>query len=204
MAVTYPRTDIFIPGMYQSQEPPYVRVRQELSRTAGGQSYGKDLGPGVWVFSVTTRPLPNQEALRFETKIKSLNGVMRKFFAYDLRYRNPVGAATGAKVSAYTANTLTLKDAAPGYVVTEGDYFAYDYGTGKRAYHIFLEGATAEGSGDISALEIYPSFRPGSLAVDADIILENPKALVHLVPDSTNLSYVDQLHSTVSFQAEEA
>lgn len=211
MAITYPRIDIVDPLLIQSQSPPILRMRQELSRTAGGQSIGKDLGPAVWEFTWTTKPLRSQQALQLEARLHSLRGVIGTFYGWDLRRSNPLNDPGAALLSGYTpklntftANTVSFKSLPPGYVLAEGDYFAYPYESGtKHTYHRILEAVTANGSGVTAAVTIQPEFRPGSAVADAVVVIGNPKALCRLKPDSLELQEVDQLHSTVSFSATE-
>lgn len=204
MAINSPRADIFTLTDYQDQTFQ-LQSRQELSRTAGGQTLAKDLGSCLWLGSWTTWPIPNDDALAFEAALNSLDGAIQAFEAGDLRrlyprlYPDGAGANDGALATVTSAKTMTLSGLAAGQVISAGDYLSFTYGT-SRALHQAAESVAANGSGVTPAFEVRPYIRAG-YALSAVVKLKLPRGLFTLMPNSVSSKLNGGLHSVVTFQA---
>lgn len=205
MTITYPITDILTAVAFQDQtfQPQF---RQELSRTAIGRTIGKDLGPALWVATYKTIGLDADDALAYEAKLNSLDGVIHDFEAFDLRRRfpraHPDGAFNddGVLASVNASNrALTLSGLDAGQTISAGDYLAFDYG-GSRALHQALETAVANGSGETPEFEVRPHVRPGYVLNNA-VTLKTPRGRFSLAPGSVTTALQDGLFTVVSFQA---
>lgn len=208
MSVTYPRTDIFALNVFASQ---WLRIvsRQETSRTAGGATLAKDLGPALWFGDWTTMSLENDDALAFEAKLNSLDGAINTFEAGDLRRPYPKAYANGAfndtgLLKSVNANNkaLSFKSLPDGFVLTAGDYLAFNYGT-SRAFHQIVESGTADGTGVTSEIEVRPYIRPG-FTLNTAITLKEPKAVFRMLPGSISTQTDGALFTTISFKAVQA
>lgn len=210
MAISYPRTDLFTSRGF-TQASFDLLQRQESSRTAGGDAIGKDLGPGLWVGEWTTVPSAFDDAVTYEAMLRSLDGVIGTFNAYDLRRpypkANPSGSFTdsGAIASVQSAKALTLKSLPAGFVISVGDYFHFDYGSNptNRALHQAMEAVTADGSGDTTSFEVRPHIRTGAVA-DIAVKFKLPSARFRLEPRGVTPSMQGGLFGSVTFRAVQA
>lgn len=205
MTITFPRTDI-LPATAFTDQTFQLTSRQELSRTAGGVTIGKDLGPALWLAGYTTTQLSDDDALAYEAKLNSLDGVIQTFEASDLRRRYPrvypsgAGANNGALASVNANNkALALSGLAAGQVVSAGDYLSFDYGD-SRALHQAVETVTANGSGVTAQFEVRPHIRAG-FELETAVTLKLPSGIFVLVPASVSSRINNGLFSVVSFQA---
>lgn len=206
MALTYPLTDItsFVPIAGQVFGPPVSR--QEMSRLSSGTTIGKDFGSALWMPEFTTDVVDNDDAVAYEAKLASLDGVINAFAAGDLRrlyprqYANGVFNDTGVLHSVNANNrALSIASLDAGFVLSVGDYLAFDYGA-SRALHQVVEAATANGSGLTSEFEVRPHIRPG-FSLTAPITLKQPRAHFILVPGSVEAKSNGPVSSVISFKA---
>lgn len=182
-------------------------ARQELgSRQAGGSTYGKSFGSGIWQASYTTGPMPNDDAVAYEALLNSLDGVIGTFEACDLRRQYPrlypTGAgANNAVLATVNASTvaLSLSDLVANQVVSVGDYLSFDYGT-SRALHQAVQSVTANSSGITPEFAVRPAIRPG-YTIGAAVKLKLPRGVFSLAPGSVSPKANGALHTVVSFQA---
>jgi len=91
------------------------------------------------------------------------------------------GSPGAPKVSAATSggSVLPIKTLAAAYAVKEGQFFSIVHG-GRRYVHMFAAAATADGSGNLSAL-IFPMLR-SALAVNDVIEIAQPMIEGHVLP----------------------
>lgn len=185
MAITYPRTDLFT-GRGFNQLIFNTLSRQELSRTAGGVTLGKDLGPALWVAEWISVPEDQVDVVELEAKLRSLDGVIGAFTAYDRRRPYPKAYPSGAftdsgKIAGVQSpKALTLKGLPAGFVISVGDYFMFDYGSSpsNRALHQASEAVTADGAGNTPSFEVRPQLR--GAVVDLDVKFKLASAVFHL------------------------
>lgn len=212
MAIANPRTDIYDPNLFEGVDFAPIE-RQELSRSADGVTRGKDFGESLWRLSFTTKPMRSSDALAYETKLRSLRGVTGRFFAGDPRRCNPrvypAGNFTDSALIYDVGDdnkSLRVSDLAPGFVISEGDYLAFEYGSGPSyALHQALETVAADGGGITPFFEVYPHIRPGlSESPPASVTLHLPTALFMLEPGSVSRRRVAGPLFSVSFSAIQA
>lgn len=165
---------------------------QDLSTQADGTSYGKDFGPAFWYGDFLTEPLPHNRAAEFQAIIESLDGIIGRFEACDLRKQYPAAYPTGAFADTAKINTvinpvtMTLKDLPAGFVLTRGDHFAFDYILGSetfRALHRVMETVVANGAGVTPAFVIRPQLRFGYVS-GAAVKLKRPMGVFRLIHES--------------------
>lgn len=178
--------------------------RQEISRTAGGTTYGKDLGPAMWQASYTTGPLNSDDALSFEASLNALNGVTGTFDAYDLRRPYPRNYKDGAftdsgKVASVSGSKIALKDLPANFALKAGDYLSLVV-AGRRDLHQIVEDVTASGGGTTSLFEVRPAPWPGTVA-DIAVTLKKPACRMALLPNSITTRIENGLYTVVSFKA---
>lgn len=208
MAISFPRTDIYDPNLFESAEFNVVQ-RQEFSRSANGVTQGKDLGDALWRLSFTTKPMLSSDALAFEAKLRSLNGVIGRFFAGDPRRCNPRLHKDGSFSDSGTIadvgddnKSLKLATLPAGFKISVGDYIAFQYGsTPSYALHQAMESATADGSGDTGFFEVFPHIRTGIIddSPGTSVTLKHPQALFALEPGSLSRRRIAGPWFSVSF-----
>ncbi|WP_316200401.1 MULTISPECIES: hypothetical protein [unclassified Bradyrhizobium] len=208
MTISFPRTDILSAVGF---EPPFVfdlMERQEQSRVALGRTIVKDLGPALWIGTYTSEELLNDAMVDFQAMLKSLDGAIGTFEAWDLRrpwprlYRD--GSASNGTIASVNANNkaMALSGLNAGQIVSRGDYLSFDYG-GKRALHQAMEAVTANGSGATAQFEVRPHIRAGWSAGTA-VNLKAPRGIFALVPGSMTPTQTRGVGGKITFQVAEA
>lgn len=180
-----------------------LQSRQEFSRTAGGVTYGKDLGPALWFAEYTTAPLPNDDAIAFEASLNALGGVIGTFEVYDLRRPYPRQYKDGnftdsGKVASASGTKLSLKELPASFELKAGDYLSLEV-QGQRVLHQIVEDVTADSSGDTIEFAVRPEPWPGTVA-DIAVTLKKPACRMALLPGSVT-TRVSGVHTVISFQA---
>lgn len=203
MTISYPRNDI-LDAVRPASARFYLFWRQEQSRSAGGVTRGKDLGPALWRASFSSGVLELPEAVAAEALLNSLEGVVRSFYAHDVRRPYPLAAPTGAfsdsaEISAISAewDAVALSGLPPGFVISVGDYIAFNY-AGRRALHQFMRLGQANGLGVSPLLDVRPHIRAGA-TTGLPVILKKPAAKMILEPDSVSVEMDSPVSATVSF-----
>lgn len=209
MSLTYPLSDLMDKAFIKSG-PFALLFRQEYSGTEGGDLLVKDRGPELWVADFTSTDLINSKARSLRARLNGLRGSLKTFYGYDpispYPQADPSGSVLGAstvKINSIASGgpAVSLKGLPAGYVLTEGDMLAFDYGSPTaRALHEVSEAATANGSGITPQFEVAPNIRPGA-AADIVVTLIKPAAEMRVVPGSIGISTVDRFKSSVSFKA---
>lgn len=205
MAIVFPRTDIFS-GSVGFETITFDPVpRQEFGgRETSGATLGKDFGSALWLTTIATEKLRNDDAVTFEAMLNSLDGVIQPFEAYDLRRPRPlvrtVTPTDGTLLSVNANNkAIRLAGLAPGQVVSIGDYLSFTYGA-YRALHQASERAVAGGDGKTPEFEVLPHLRQG-FVLDAVVNLTAPRGLFTLVPLSKRTTPMGGKFASISFQA---
>jgi hypothetical protein len=205
--------------------PTPVRVRsarfrldclEEQSPTRGGKIISVERAEPLWALDIATASLtPSQrgEWLAWFGLLRSVN----PFWGYDpdwrwpLAYRNGFGGLTRADGSAFDgtcriqgvgSNTseITLYDMPAGYVMSQGDYLAFSYGTSARALHQVSVGGTASELGVLGVV-VTPFLRDG-WAPNAVVNLVKASAKMLIVPKSIDRGEPDASGlAAVSFKA---
>jgi hypothetical protein len=205
MSLSFPLVDLqsFVPIASQS----FLLIsRQELSRQANGITIGKDFGSAIWMPEFSTDVVNNDDAVAYEAKLNSLDGVINMFAAGDLRRRYPRAYPTGnfndtGVLASVNANNkaLAISGLDPSFVLSIGDYLSFDY-SGGRALHQVVEAATADGSGATTQFEVRPHIRAG-YTVSTPITLKKPQGYFILMPGSIQAKSNGPVTSVVSFKA---
>lgn len=218
MAITYP-LDILadFPGWSTSFE---LGWRQEMSRTAGGTTYVKDLGNALWKASYTSRVMRPNELDEWRARLDSLENGLQRFKGYSLSrcfpiaYPNgswPTGASfdgVSAAVSAIGGDNKSLQiDGLPaGFQFRIGDMLQIQHGSDPVRYdlHRVQEPATADETGETGSFEVRPHLWPG-VAVDNIVSVKRPWCLMQIVPDSITTTADQRTGSgSITFQGIEA
>lgn len=213
MALPDIRTDMMdFCGYSHEATPLYFDAWQEMSTQADGTSYAKDLGPGRWFGDFLTEPLSHNRAAEFQAIIESLDGIIGRFEACDLRKQYPAAYPTGAFADTGLINsvinpvTMTLKSLPAGFVLTRGDHFAFDYTIGSdtfRALHRVMETVVASGAGLTPAFVIRPQLRMG-YALNTPVKLKRPMGVFRLVAKSFVPAMKNSTSTAYSFKAVQA
>jgi len=180
MTITFPRdmpaalADMLVSLPFRLE--PVIEVTPLLS----GARIALDRGPSVWLADMQTGPLPEEEMGIVRAFFDTLSST-GAFFCYDrlreypLAYRKTGFAAFGGFdgtciLDAVAANKVELDLAGlpEDFVLSIGDYLAWDYGTTDafRALHRIAAGATADGSGE-ATVEVRSVVRPGWESADS-------------------------------------
>ena len=180
MAITYPY-DILadFPGWSTEFDLLY---RQEMSRTAIGQTFVKDLGSPIWAASYQSRSMRPNELDACRARLKALEGGLKQLLGrpksrcYPIAYPNGAGmgnvsAVTLASIGA-NRNTVGLSGLPGGYVVSVGDYM--QIGTNNLHQVVNVSGAE---------IEIRPHIWPTTVVGDA-VTLVRPSCRMTVVPGS--------------------
>lgn len=168
----------------------------EVNQTGGGEILSADLGPMLWQGEVRLGTALRVEAAEADALIDILRPPGRTFYAYDTRRPAPLadpsgailGASTPTIASLITGNReLTLAGLPAWYVLSRGDYLAFDYGSpSRRALHkVVSVQAQANGAGTTPAFEVTPMLRPGA-SVGAAVTLIRAACKARLVPGSVS------------------
>ena len=164
------------------------------SRTRGGEVLMAEVGARLWGGEVRLDLMTADEATAIQPLLEALRGAGRPFVAYHpLRAfpaRDPRGTTLGAAAvkiaSLPSARELTLKGLPAGYVLTRGDFLAYNYAANPARYalHRIVSTVTASGTGITPAIEVVPPLRGG--AVDTPVNLGKPACKALIVPGTVD------------------
>lgn len=176
---------------------------QELSPLRSGGQIALDLGPSLWMAQWQCDRLNEQRlgvARAWLDTLSSLN----PFYAFDMLREYPFayrqsrwqGLTVGGDpfdgtclLTDVASNGVEIDlEALPaGFVLTPGDYLAFDYGDSNelRALHRVSASKIANGSGVALALEVRPRVRPG-WQENATVQLYRAACKMLIVPQSVN------------------
>jgi len=196
MAITFPRT---LPDIRRAVAGTSLTLdsMSELTPLRSGKKIAADLGPDLWRGQWS--PATSDSARFEEFRSWYLTLMSREaFYGYDFlrQYPRAYGAGWGGLTVGGNPfdGTCTLADVAVGsveidlsdlpvgFVLSVGDYLAFDYGTDSRALHKVAVGGTADVNGDVT-VEVRPSVRIG-WAADATVYLHRAAAMMLIVPRS--------------------
>lgn len=164
---------------------PDIRTSGE---TGGGEIITMDTGSRLWKGSFSVSPKYTDEADEAQALGELLLQSGASFLITDGRKRgpryDPNGAILGAStptISAISADRreISIAGLPSGYILQTGDLVSFVYG-GVYALHRVYGTRTANGSGNMSALEVIPAIRTGATA-GANLTLIDPvcKAVVN-------------------------
>lgn len=180
--------------------------RQELSRTAGGDTQAKDLGPALWTASFRSYPLLQEEAEALEADLQTLGGALRTFYAAPRRARpardDGSASLSGVAVDAVGVDhdTLTLRGLPAHFQLRAGDYLSVTTSAGGRELHRLARDGVADGTGVTSDISIVPHVRPVVSSGDP-VSLAPPLVEMRLSHDTLQSRRVTRFRWRVSFEA---
>ncbi|MDK3075147.1 hypothetical protein QO034_18830 [Sedimentitalea sp. JM2-8] len=206
MALTFPRTDILTGLDFSPQTEPFKPMwRQEVSRTAGGVTIVKNIGPLLWKANYATIPIRTAEAGEVEADLLSLQGGVKTFEGYDPRHPLPasdkVSALTGVTVSFISPNMerMQIIGVPVGFVLTKGDWISVDDGVNLNLLKV-VETKSADGTGEVAQFTVAP-FVPVSISVGDPVTLRYPCARWMIDKDSVQRVPASALHERIVFSA---
>lgn len=201
------------PGWVTEFDPSY---RMELSRTAGGRTYVKELGPALWQMAARSQPLRPNALDHWRARLQALENGLVTFRGYALSRTWPIlypdgSWPTGPSFSGLTAsvlaiaaarNTIRVDGLPAGFTFSAGDMLTL----GERDLHRAMEPATADGSGRTPHFEVRPPVWPDVADVSPGISVRvyRPYCLMALVPGSVATEAGLNGFGSVSFRAIEA
>lgn len=203
MALTFPRDLTETCAWRQARLMP--GHRQELSRTAGGVTQGKDLGPMLWRADFQSVPLPRADADAAMAEFGSLRGVVHSFYVYPAGRPRPAaiptGALAGVTVSSIASDraALALAGLPAGAQMSAGDYLSIWTGSRTECLRLIRAG-TADGSGVTPEMETEPPVRSG-IETGFPVTLVKPLVEMRLEPGSLDDPALDVLHRQIVFRA---
>ncbi len=185
-------------------------TQEEGSHLGSGEFLTVDLGPTLYQAECETAPMSNAEAMQLMSLIESLGGSKEKFYLYDPMQPYPQADPTGALLGAATPTLHTISadrrglrvtGLPAGYVLTQGDYLAVDYGAPtRRALVRVAETVTASSGGLTPLFAVSLPLRPG-IVTGLAVQLRLPAAKVKMVPGSLSLRPLDTLNAIIGFTA---
>lgn len=170
---------------------------EENSVQGSGNNIPVELASPKWRVYIGFTDLTRDESMFLETKLRKLNGQQGWFMIYDPRRRypkmDPAGSIIGSnnvQVNSIPTDrqSLSVKGLTAGYVLSQGDKGQITFAGGDRNYFFeFSESATANGSGVISGVQVWPPV-PLSISANAVINLKKPACKVSLSSKSIGRS----------------
>lgn len=215
-AITFPRAipdELPIAGLSFFPDPLI-----EVTPLRSGKLISLDLGPTLWRGRWQSTQMDEEAAgiarAWYDTLLSS-----EAFYGYDKIREYPLAYPSGfgglvvgtvafngtCILSDVATNTIEidLSDLPVGFVLSHGDYLAFDYGTDSRALHRVVAGGTADGSGDLS-IEVRPPIRTGWQATppaETTVLFYRAAARMIIVPKSYSESTVPPGWVSISFEA---
>lgn len=195
MALTFPLSlNDFADKLKISTVKWELKRWDQLSGLGSGDVLAAQLAPPRWAATVTLAAMYHADAAQVQALVESLDGPTNSFFLYapqlPFPQADPDGSILGASsVTIHTVGgnnkSLRLAGLPAGYVLTIGDYLAFDYGSNptRRAFHRIVETVTADGTGLSPLFEVRPHLRPG-VTTTLPVTLAKPAAKVFIMPDT--------------------
>lgn len=196
MTLTFPRTDLLDGLCFQTKMPNFRPLwRQEMSRTAGGVTIVKNLGPLLWRATYLTRSMPPVAADALGADLLTLENGGELFVGYDPRRPVPasdkVSALSGVTVDVINGDRTAVRLVGlPGeFVLTKGDWVSIDDGSNLHLLRV-VETVTAASTGRSPWFEVRPGLRP-SISTGDPVTLRFAPARFMVDPGSVDRSPVD-------------
>jgi hypothetical protein len=193
------------------QDVQFVQsFQQQRSATGGGETRYADRAPSLWKAMVTTIEFPNAEAEGIMALINSRAGGLKTMLLHNHRLPYPSSDPDGSIIGSTVPELGTITDRVTvaftgfpnGYVMPLGSFFGIVWDTSRYYLGQFCEARTANGSGAISAVSIWPPL-PASITGTPDIIIKQPVGKFRIEPGSAAPASVGTLHTTIQFTAEQ-
>lgn len=197
--------------LFRVQDVTFVQSwQQQRSATGGGETRYADRAPSLWQAEMTTIPLANADAEAVMARVNSRAGGIKSVLLANPRLpypsSDPDGSIIGSTVPELGAITDRLHVAftgfPAGYAMPAGSYFGLIFDTSRNYLGQFVEARTANGSGEVASVEIWPPL-PASISGTPDVAIKKPAAKFRIEPGSAYPSKVDGILSTIRFSAEQ-
>lgn len=210
MVLSYPRTDIFTVGRFNTNKFTLMS-RSEFSRQSNGVTRSKNFGSAIWIGEWGSVERNFDNTIDLEAVLNSLEDGVRGFYAGDLRRQYPKAYPTGVfndtgVINSLNADTkrISLSGLPASFVITRGDYLCWNYNSNTmRALHQVMESVTANGSGLTSEFEVRPFIRPGSTTGTA-VTFKKPTGVFKMFPGQIDQLQQSVMTGSVSFKAYES
>lgn len=184
--------------------------QQQRSATGGGEIRYADRAPSLWTVELTTPPMEHAEAEGLMALANSRAGGLKTFLLYNHKMPYPSGDPDGSIMGTTVPKLGTIADRLhvaftgfpAGYSMPLGSYFGILFDTSRYYLGQFAEARTANGSGVIAAVEIWPPL-PALITGTPDVSVKKPPAKFRIVPGSAYPSSISQVHSTFKLSAEQ-
>lgn len=187
--------------------------RQEQSRSAGGQTVVKDLGPPLWHLAAQSKVLRPNALDYWRARLEAMENGLATFRGYSLSRTYPILYPNGSWPTGLSFNGLTatlhtidgnrkairVANLPIGFSFSVGDLL--QIGTGDL--HRVMETATADGSGLTGSFEVRPHLWP-DVAVGSPppaVSVYRPSCIMSIVPGSIATSSQLNGWGSVSFEA---
>lgn len=184
--------------------------QQQRSATGGGETRYADRSTSLWTAEIETPAMEHSEAEALMALANSRAGGLKTFLLYNHRLpypsSDPDGSIMGSTVPSLGTITDRLHVAFTGfpadYSMPLGSYFGIVFDTSRYYLGQFCEARTANGSGAIAEVEIWPPL-PALITGTPDVNVKKPPAKFRIVPGSAYPSMVDITQSTFRLSAEQ-
>jgi hypothetical protein len=189
MALTFPlSTGSFWNGLAKVSYTPRLDEAVQFNETQGGEVLSADYGVRLWRADITVRANTYLTLDRVVAKAELIQQAGASFNVThawrDGPQADPTGSILGAATPQITNVNANMRDVTigslpVGYVLTEGDYIGWSYGSPARtAFHRIITGGTANGGGVAGSIELSPAVRLGySVPFNVDLIRPRFKAV---------------------------
>lgn len=209
LADPLPLADFF--DLFKVEDVTFVQGwQQQRSAQGGGRTRYADRAPSLWKAEITTTPLPNFEAEGVMARINSRAGGLKTVLLCNTRLLYPASDPDGSIIGATVPKLGTITDRLhvaftgfpAAYEMPFGSYFGLIFDTSRYYLGQFMETRTADGSGAITSVEIWPPL-PGSIAGTPDVTIKKPPARFRIEPGSAFPTKVGGMNATIKFSAEQ-
>jgi hypothetical protein len=185
---------ILLPNLPPTGWSFFLLVSDEIAGERGQQIRVKQLGPDLWTARYEANQLQIGQARQIKAIVAGILMQRTTFYAWDPAGQYPardkfcdkIIAPANIKINSLNADwqRMSLKGLPASYVLTRGDYLAFNYGTARALHQIWSPTTiTANSSGITAEFWVTPRIRPGA-SIDAVVTLEKPAAEMMIVPGS--------------------
>lgn len=181
--------------------------QQESSGSGSGETLYADRAPALWGGTVTLGDMYIAEAEGIMALLNSRAGGLKTLLLPN--YRGglyPSSDPTGSIFGAATPVVGTITDAyhlaftgfPAGYVIPLGTYFGIIFDTSRYYLGQFAEARTADGSGNVAAVEVAPAL-PASIAGGNPVTVIKPPAKLRVKPNTVKPTLTTSLTERIAF-----
>jgi hypothetical protein len=198
--------------LLQIEDVQFVQTfSQQRSMTGGGETRYADRAPSMWKADLNTLPMPHATAEGLMAVANSRAGGLKTLLLFNHRLSYPSTDPNGSIIGSTVPKLGTITDRLhvsfsgfpAGYQMPVGTFFGIRF-DGDARYYLgqFVESRTADSSGDIASVEVWPPL-PSSISGTPDVVIKKPCAKFRIVPGSAYPSRVDATKSTIRLSLEQ-